>query len=528
MGVILLASAGIIVKFLGFTYRVVLTNLPGYGDEGNGIYGAGYQAYLILYAFCSTGFTSAISKMVAEKMAVGDWRGAHKVFKVGFCLISLTGLLFSSIFFICAEYIANLISNPRAIFTMVALSPTIFFVSVMSAFRGYFQGMQNMTPQAVSQVLEQLAKTIVTIILAYTLIPHGAELAAAGATAGTTIGAATGAVYLSGLYYLRRGELWTNIRKFSSRKKSDSIHSIIKNIIKISLPISFGAVVMTAANMIDLVTVMRLLAKAGLDSDTANRLYGILTGKCYVLTNFPVSVTMALSTSLVPAIAWTMAKNDVRGASEKAIAAIRLTLIICLPSSIGMAILSEPIILMLFPGSSDGAYLLFLSSFNIVFIGLTQTMSGVLQGMGKPIIPMIGLIAGALAKLSVNYILIPLPGINIKGAVLGTLTCYIVSTLICFLGLKLNFRLNLDIRNSIIKPMIAAALMGVNTYYSYHYLHVVIGNNTGATLISISVSAFVFFASLLIFGAISIKDLSRMPFGNNITRLLKKGKVLRR
>ncbi|HHW31409.1 MAG TPA: polysaccharide biosynthesis protein [Clostridiaceae bacterium] len=518
MGVILLASAGIIVKLLGFVYRVALTNLPGYGDEGNGIYGAGFQVYLLLYAFCSTGFSSAISKMIAERMAVGNWRAAHKVFKVGFWLLFMTGLVCSTLFFTSAEYIANLISNPRAFFTMAALSPTIFFVSVMSALKGYFQGMQNMAPLAVSQILEQMVKTVVAIFLAYLLIPHGAEIAAAGATAGTTIGAAAGASYLWGLYYIKKRELWTNIRNFSIRKKSESILHIIKNIIKISFPISLGAIVMTAANIIDLATVMRLLEKAGMDNDTANRLYGILTGKCYVLTNFPVSITMALSTSLVPAIAWAVAKKDLKSASEKIIAAVRLTLIICLPSSVGMAILSKPILLMLFPSSSDGAYLLSASASVIVFIGLTQIMSGVLQGLGKPYIPTIGLFAGALVKLSVNYYLMPVPSINIKGAVYGTLACYIVSTLICIIGLIFNFRLNLDTRNSIIKPMIAAALMGIATYYTYFCLYDVTGSNTVAAIISILISACVFFILLFVFGALNKKDLSRISFGNNIAR----------
>lgn len=528
IGVILLAAAGIIVKFLGFAYRIVLTNLPGYGDEGNGIYGAGYQAYLILYAFSATGFTSAISKLVAEKMATGDWRGAHKVFKVSLWLLSITGFILSAVFFVSAEYITNLISNYRVYFTMAALSPTIFFVSIMSAFRGYFQGMQNMTPQAVSQIVEQTAKTVITIALAYLLIPHGAELAAAGATAGTSVGAAIGAAYLWILYSIKRVELWTNIRHFSTKKKSESVFSIIKNLIRISFPISLGAIIMTAANIIDLATVMRLLARAGLDSDNANRLYGILTGKCYVLTNFPVSITMALATSLVPAISWAMARKDIRSASEKVITAIRLTLIICLPSSVGLAILSKPILMMLFPGSSDGAYLLFISSFSIAFIGLTQIISGVLQGLGKPSVPMIGLFAGSAAKLLVNNILMPIPSINIKGAAYGTIVCYIVSTLVCLVGLRLNFRLNLNIQNFIIKPMIAAALMGTVTYCSYHYLFKSMGNVIGAAIISIFLSICVFFMLLMFFGSISTKDLIKLPLGNDITKVLKRTKLLRR
>lgn len=528
MGVVLLAAAGIIVKFMGFAYRVVLTNLPGYGDEGNGIYGAGFQIYLILYAFSATGFTSAISKLVAEKMALGDWRGAHKVFKVSFGLLFSIGLLFSALFLVSAEYIVELISNPRTLLTMVALSPTIFFVSIMASFKGYFQGMQNMSPQATSQIFEQLVKTLATIFLAYILMPYGVEMAAAGATAGTTIGAAAGAIYLWILYSIKKGELWANIRNFSVKKKKESTLCIVKNLIKISLPISFGAIIMTAANIIDLSTIMRLLAQAGIDAEDANRLYGILAGKCYVLANFPVSITMALSTSLVPAIAWAMAKKEIKLVHDKIISTIKLTLIICLPSSVGMAILAEPILMMLFPTSSEGAYLLSITAMTVVFTGLTQIFSGMLQGLGNSGIPALGLFLGAVIKLAINYTLIPISNINIKGAAYGTLACYVMATIVTAIGLKLNLRLKLDVQNSIIKPMVATILMGAATHYSYHYLFNTTGSNLIATLSSITISICIFFIALMISGAISVKELSRLPLGNNIIKLLENKRFLRR
>lgn len=527
-GVVLLTAAGIIIKLFGFMYRVVLTNLPGYGDEGNGIYGAGYQVYLVLYALSTTGFPSAISKLVAEKMAVHDWRGAHRIFKVSFWLLFFIGSAFSVLFFISSGYIARAIGNSRTVYTMLALSPTIFFVSLMAVFRGYFQGMQDMRPQANSQIIEQLSKTVFTIALAYFLMPYGIEIAAAGATLGTTIGAAVGAVYLFNLYNRRKIELWGNIRNFYKKGKHEPIARIIKNLFKISVPISFGAVILTAASIIDLATVMKQLGKAGFDAKRANELYGILTGKCNVLTHLPVAVCLALATSLVPAIAGAMASGNLRAVSNKISASLRLTVIISLPSSAGIAILAGPILKMLFPNSSEGAYLLTISASTIVFVGLTQTLSGILQGLGKVLVPALSLLAGAVAKVLVNYLLIPLPGINIVGAVYGTLACYVISTTINIIALKRNFRLNLSIQNFIIKPVAATVVMSFCTFYSYFYVFRMMQSNHAATAISIMLSVVVFGIAMLLMGGVTDKDISTLPFGDNICRLLSRAKLLRR
>jgi len=527
-GVILLTAAGIIVKFIGFVYRVVLTNLPGYGDEGNGIYGAGFQVYLILYAISTTGFPAAISRMVAEKIAGNDWRGAHKVFKVSLVLLSITGFSLSLAFFLCSGHIARIISNERTKYTMIALSPTIFFVSLMAVFRGYFQGMRDMSPQANSQIIEQLGKTIATIILAYLLLPYGVEMAAAGATLGTTIGAAVGAAYLMSLYNMRKKELWSNIRSFCIKKNQDSVPHIIKNLIKVSVPVSLGAVILTAANLIDLATVMSLLSKAGIDSGAANRLYGILTGKCYVLVNFPVAVSMALATSLVPTIAGAKANRDYRSVREKILISLRLTILIGLPSSAGMAILAGPILKMLFPGSSEGAYLLSISAFITVFMGMTQTLAGILQGLGKVLIPACSLFIGALVKLAINFLLMPLPGINIKGAVYGTLACYIVSTVINMVALKRNFRLNLDIYNLIIKPVIATAIMSVFTYFAYYYLYMLTTSNFISTMASILISVAIFGILIMALRVVRTEEISMLPFGENVNRIFIKMKLHKR
>lgn len=527
-GVILLATATIIVKLVGFVYRVVLTNIPGYGDEGNGIYGSGFQVYLLLYALSTTGFPSAIAKLVAETTAKGDWRGAHKIFKVSFWMLFISGIMISSVFLTFSKHIARMIGNPRAAYTMAAISPTIFFVSIMAVFRGYFQGLQDMTPQAYSQIIEQVAKTVFTLFLALKLLPYGVELSAAGATFGTTMGAAVGAVYLCILYKVRKVNIWKNINRHCRAGYNASTLSILSKLIKIALPISLGAVILTVTNIIDLGTVMTGLSKAGFDYNTANRLYGILTGKCYVLTHFPTSIFAALSTGLVPAIAASMAVKNYKSATEKIMLSIKMTILLGVPSSVGMAVMADPIIKMLFPGSSEGAYLLTISSFTIIFAGLTQTLSGILQGLGKAVIPALSLLTGAVIKIAMNYYLVSQPSINIKGAVYGTMACYIVSSIICMLALKIKFRLKLGIIDLIIKPVAASLVMGICARYLYVYLMQNTMNIYISTICVILSAIIVYIVELLIMGGITSKEISVLPFGNNINKRLYRLKLLRR
>ena len=526
-GVAVLTAAGIAVKLIGFFYRVILTNLPGYGDEGNGIYGAGFQVYLMLYALSTTGFPTAVSRMVAERLATGDRFGAHRVFRISLRLLFIIGLTISLLFFLGSRQIAGLIANQRTFYTMAALSPTIFFTAIMAVLRGYFQGMQDMAPQAGSQIIEQFVKTIFAILLAYCLLPYGVEISAAGATLGTTIGAAAGTAYLWNLYSRRKKELWKNIRNRSTAKKRESAGVILINLIKIAIPVSIGALILTAANIIDLITVMRQLERAGVNAETANRLYGILTGKCYVLNNFPVAISAALAVNLVPAIAGAAAARNFRAVEGKILASLRVNLLIGLPSAVGMSVLAEPILKLLFPNSSDGAYLLSISAFAIIFTGLTQTLSGILQGLGKVFVPALSLFAGAAVKVLMNFTLMPVPHINIRGAIYGTLACYMVSTLINMVVLKRNFRLNLDAYNNIIKPVAAAIVMGISAKYIYSWLLVALGSNAAATVVSVAASAVIFAVLVLLLGAVNAKDINALPFGENVGRMLVKARLLK-
>lgn len=526
-GVVMLTAAGMLVKVIGFLYRVILTNLPGYGDIGNGIYGAGFQVYLILFTLSTTGFPSAISKMVAERMAVGNWKSAHKVFRVSFYLLFTFGIITSFLFFASSRYIAEFISNPKAVYTMMALSPTIFFVSVMSVFRGYFQGMNDITPQAGSQVVEQVGKTLFTVLLAYVLLPYGVEWAAAGATLGTTIGACIGAFYLWQLYSRRKQDLWKNIRNFHRQGGTETWIAIMKNLFKLSVPISAGAVILTVSSVIDLATVMRSLMNAGFSSDDANRLYGILTGKCYVLTHFPVTINVALATLLVPSIASSIAVRDMKTVSRKISMSLKLTTLIGMPASAGMAVLAGPILMLLFPNNSDGAYFLALSALTIVFVGLTETLAGILQGLGKVVVPAISLFFGAAVKLIINYSTVSIPEVNLKGAIIGTLACYVVSSVIGYIVLIGKFKLKISLSDFIIKPVVASSAMGMFAYYGYDFIMKITQSNLLSVAATIVMSALIYGIFILLLGGVSKKEIELVPFGQNMGKVLVKMKLVR-
>jgi stage V sporulation protein B len=523
-GVVLLSAAGIIVKFSGFIYRVILTNLPGYGDEGNGIYGAGFQVYLIFYALSTTGFPAAISRLVAKKRALGNIYDAHRVFKTAFVLLIISGFTLSVLFFIFSKSISHLISNERTLYTMMALSPSIFFVSIMSAYRGYFQGMLDMSPQAFSQIIEQFIKMAATTIFAVVLLPYGVEMAAAGATFGTTVGTAAGALFLFILYNKRKRGLWKEIKYYDRLKIKEPTSSIIKDLLKVSIPVSLGALALTSANIVDLYSVVLLLEKAGFSIKNANQLYGILTGKCYVFTNLPVTIVMALSTSLIPAVSGIFATGNIKAAEEKIKLSIMITILICLPVSFGLSALSKPILTMIFPKSAAGSELLALSSIAIVFMGLTQTLSGILQGINKAYVAAAGILAGALIKLIINFTLIPVPSINIKGAVFGTIACYITSTLINIIALNKNIRLKIIPLNLIIKPVVISALTGIWAYCSYELMTGITDNNMYSVAISVFTSIPIYGLLVILSGCMDIKKIFLYLPGRRIRRMSGGGK----
>ena len=392
-GVITLIFSQVLIKILGLVYTLYLTNRQGFGDRGNGIVAAGYQIYAMLLTISSIGVPNAISKLVSERVAIGDHKGAHRIFKIAFATFSVIGLVGSLLLFLGARVISVYwLQIPDAEMTLVALSPAIFFVAIASVMRGYFNGRQNIKATARSQTIEQIFKTALTIILVeiVAIISNtSTQWMAGGATLATTLATMAGFGYLYLYYETRKKEIALEI-KSTVNYKYERVRTIVKKILLVSIPIALTAIMSSLNKNIDSFTVVRSL-KNFMPEDMAVSQYGILGGKVDTLTSLPLSINVAFSTALVPAISAAKAKKDKETITKKTSFSLLISMLIGLPCTVGMCIFAGPILNLLFPNASDGTVILQISALTILFTILDQTINGALQGYGKLKIPAISL-----------------------------------------------------------------------------------------------------------------------------------------
>ena len=401
--VITLIFSQVLIKLLGLVYNLYLTNREGFGDKGNGIVSASYQIYALLLTISSIGVPNAISKLVSERVAIGDHKGAHRIFKIAFATFAVIGLVGTLMLFFGAHLIAvEWLQIPESEMTLVALSPAIFFVAIASVMRGYFNGRQQIKATARSQSLEQVFKTALTIILVeiVAIVSNvSTEWMAAGATLATTLATMAGFGYLYLYYKVRRKEIAQEI-KSTVNYKYERVRSIVKKIVLVSLPIAITAILSSVNKNIDSFTVVRSL-KEFLPDDVAVSQYGILGGKVDTLTSLPLSINVAFSTALVPAISAAKAKKDRKTIKQKTTFSLLVSMLIGLPCTIGMCIFAGPILNLLYPNASDGTVILQISSLTILFTILDQTINGALQGYGLLRIPAISL--GLRSNSKINF-----------------------------------------------------------------------------------------------------------------------------
>ncbi|MCI8979405.1 MAG: polysaccharide biosynthesis protein [Clostridia bacterium] len=537
----------ILVKILGAAYRMVITNIDGFGDAGNGIYNVGFQIYTLLLAISSVGIPNAISKMTSERIALNDYKGAHKIFKTALLLFSVIGAVSSMILFFGAEFFANAIHYPRSVYVMQALAPSLLFVCVSSVIRGYFTGMKNMKATSYSQVLEQIFKCTLTIVFVYAtsllISDTNADktpLMAAWANFATSTATIISMLYLIYFYYKRKSELEEKIKNSDGETLSISKRRLIIGILMISIPISLGSVITAINRVVDTATISRgieiafgsLIPAHGATEAIINptqyqltleieRLSGLLS-KSDILYNMPLAVNFAFATVLVPYVASALKIKDYTEAASKINYSLLVSILIILPCAIGLIVLAEPIYKIIYFNAPSGFELLQLVSVSLIFAALAQTMTGSLQGIGKVFVPAISLLFGCAAKIILNILLIRIPSVNIYGAAISSIACQFISCTICFIVLAKNCRLRITPLKYIVKPLICGGLMGIAAIAVYKAIMFVIQDgfvqNLAATIISIAVAVIVYFLSVFRLRILSADEVKQLPAGNKIYR----------
>jgi stage V sporulation protein B len=454
-GTIILGMAGIFARFLGLFFRIPIQALIG--DLGMGYYQMSYPLYMTFVAVAS-GVPIAMSKFIAEMNAKNDEEGALQVLRQTlFFMITLASAVTVLMLMFARPIISILRWDPKSYYSFMVIATAPIFVSIMCTFRGYFQGLQNVRPTAISQIVEQIGRVSAGVLFAYLLYPKGIEYAAAGAALGTLVGGAMGSVYLY-LTYIK-------FKKRPMRRVSKRKH-ILADLGKAALPISMGAAVGTIMSLIDSVLVPQQLLKAGFSQIQSAVLYGQLTGKVFTLMNVPLALSVALCASLVPIIAEAFYLGRRRELVKRVDMAVKLSNVISLPSSLGMFFMAYPIMHLVFMKDAAGYEILKYISISIPFIILTQTSTAILQSIGNYMKPVYNLGIGCIVKVIVTYVLVSMSSVNIYGAVIGSVLGYVTSCILNMNELKKNLNIKVDIVGAFMKPAIASIIMIIAVVFS--------------------------------------------------------------
>ena len=529
-GAAILGIAGILVQIMGAIFRIPLANIIR--DEGMGYYQTVYPIYILLLIFSTNGAPTAISKMTSERLALGRHQEAHRVFKLSFILMLILGITAFSIFFFGAGQIVSALGNPGAYYAMVAISPALLFVPIMSVYRGYFQGLQEMGPTAVSQLLEQAVRVVAGLTFAVVFLPKGLTYAAAGATIGTSIGPVAGVIILILIYYRHRTRLHESINKSINNSKyapMESASSILAKLASIALPITIGVSIMPIMNLVDVSIIMRRLQYAGFNHQQANALYGQLSGMAGPVINIPMTLALSVALSLVPSIAAANSVKDYEFLNTNIRLGLRTAMIIGIPCTFGIMSLAKPIMLLFYPmqpeSATNAAMCLFILSSGIIFLSLAQTMVGVLQGLGRPYIAVVSLGIGVLVNAVLTYALTGIPTLNIQGAAVATVAGFFVVGILNFAFVKSALGTKFDMKLSVVKPFISGIVMTIFVLTTYYSLQNFIGNSL-ATAVSILIGGSVYIIMLLKTKSIVANEIKLLPKGEKLSRLLQKLKLI--
>ncbi len=519
--VLVLMISQLVIKMLGLVYKIYLTNKEGFGDTGNAIYSSGYQIYALLLTISSIGVPNAISKLVSEKVAIGDSKGAHRIFKIALLTFGIIGFIATMVLFVGAGYISNAILQiPEAEMTLVSLSPAIFFVTIASVLRGYFNGREKISVTAKSQTLEQVFKTLLTVIVVEIVgisTNLNTTLMSAGANLATTLSVLLSFGYLTLYYKIYKRNIAMEIKN-SVNYKRESLKKVVKKILFVSTPITLSAIMSTLNKNIDSITVVRGLKKF-LTEAQAKSQYGILSGKVDTLITLPLSFNIAFATALVPSIASSIARGDKESASKRISFSILVSILIGLPCTVGMMIFAEPILELLFPKATSGSLLLQISAITIIFSVLAQTINGALQGLGEIMTPAITSAIGLVIKLMINIWLIEIPGIGVYGAAIGSIINNIIAFALSYIVLVRTIKLNMKFIKCVIKPLIATIIMGICSYYIYLLIQGIISTRI-ATIIAIIVAIIIYTLSLLVLKILDKEEIKMIPYGTKILKIL--------
>lgn len=421
-GVTALTLSTVAVKVIGLVYKIPMMRYLG--AEGMGYFNAAYELYTLFFVIATAGLPVAVSVLISKSLARGSHGNARKIYRISFSLFFLLGLAGTLVLSFGARWLSEWIEAPNARLCIAFIAPTVFFVSVASAVRGYFQGNQNMMPTAVSQVVEALGKLLFGVLLAAWAVSRGwsAPSASALAVLGLVIGSA-----LSMLYLLLRVAFERNARSGAPREETDHAGQILRNLLVLAVPVTVGACLSGFTRIVDMTLILRRLPDPGYGGVSATAAFGCYSTLAVPIYHLPTSLIAGIALSLVPTLAAAVERGDQAKQNDLIHTALRLCGFISVPSAFGLALFSAPILSLLFAGESESvraaAPWLSLLGFSVPSACLLGVTNSVLQANRRETFPIVSMLVGLAVKGIVGYVLMGLPSIGMMAAPISTLLC---------------------------------------------------------------------------------------------------------
>lgn len=535
----ILAVASILVRIIGIAYRVPMINIIG--DEGMGYYGTAFNVYNIALLLSSYSLPLAVSKMVSTRMANREYRNTDRILRVALAYATLAGGVMAAVMWFGAKFFAEKVFfMPYAVFALRSLAPTIWIMAYLGVFRGYFQGRGTMVPTAFSQVLEQIINAVVSILAGSILFNEALKAealkalggtgysnawGAAGGTIGTGAGAFAAFLFLLFVFAVGRPSFRRRMKRDRSRHRED-YGQITWVLFFTVLPVIVSSAIYNINSVLDNGLLAYNFTMAG-EGDTFASLWGVYTGKYHLLINVPMAVSNALSSSLIPSVSRALAQHDKRMVRKKAAAAIRFSLLIAIPSTVGLTVLAGPITNLLFSGDNTLAIRMTLyGSLAVLFYSVSTVTNAILQGIDRMRIPIYHAVIALILHLAALEVMALVFHLGIFSMVYANILFAFFMCVMNFYSLRRELRYRQEMIRSILLPTIASVFMGAAAFGVYQGIHLMLKSNLVCTMAAILVAVLVYSALLLRLGCLNEEELLGMPGGTRLVGLLERFRLL--
>ncbi len=570
-GALILTASMAIVKIIGAIFKIPLFGILG--AEGYGYFTSAYDLYNPLFTIATAGFPIAIAKMVSENIARKRFRDVRQIHKVSIPIFTILGTLGFLLMFGGTFIYANVINAPDVKYATLTLAPTIFFACLMSIYRGYYEGLRNMTPTAISEIIEAICKLTLGLIASTTILSMGLSefnsfgtvfgkvyenetlarsailpFAAAGAILGITVGSCIGFIYLL-IRFKRFGDGITQEELLTSpRPKSPK--ATVKTLISIAIPIAIGALVMNIASLVDATLIQRRLFdimktnpqmllneypnlitnEAIANGKVHTMLYGCYGSAATLMMLIP-AVTQTFGISALPNVTTAWTEGVHKKIKESIESVMRITMLVTIPAGLGLAVMAKPIMQLLYlKGNNQGevdvaASVLVILGIAAIFTSTSTPLCSMLQAVGRVDLPVKLLSIGVIIKIILNYTLVGVPEINIQGAGVGTLICYIFITTAAFYLLCKEAHIVPNMISIFVKPLLAAICCAISAIGSYSIIENFLPQKI-STIAALVVAVVIYLFALVVFKAITKTDVLMLPKGEKIAKTLEKYKLI--